>query len=107
MGMAEQGLLNALYADSFKEWPFEYNGNLAAAAQAPTFWAAAKASLRIIHYTWIKPFDPDAPRHHDYAACKEDLDTWLKARTDMVAGLGLNLTSSLPRVPAGASVPVR
>ena len=107
MGMAEQGLLNSLYADTFKAWPFEYNGNLAAAAQAPTFWAAANASLRIIHYTWIKPFDPDAPRHRDYAACKEVLDRWLKARTDMVAGLGLNITSSLPTAPTGASVPVR
>lgn len=102
MGMAEQGLLNAEYGGSFQELPFEYNGNLAAAAQAPAFWANASATLRVIHYTWIKPFDPQAAKHRDYAACKAPLDTWLRARDDMLVELGIaNATSPPPGAPPG------
>lgn len=89
IGMAEQELLNAEYNGTFQELPFEYNANLAAAAQRPAFWAAANASMRIIHFTWIKPFDADAARHRDFAACKGALDQWHTARAQMMDQMAL------------------
>lgn len=83
MGMAEQGLLNSLYADTFEKFPFEYNGNLAAAAQNATFWAEHSRGLRIIHYTWIKPFDPRRETNGDYAACAAPIALWWKLKGEM------------------------
>ena len=54
--MAEQGMLNSLYKPGkYNEFPFEYNGNLAAAEQNPPFWNQHLPFLRVIHYTWVKP----------------------------------------------------
>ena len=54
--MGEQGFLNAVYNSDYHEFPFEYSGNLAAAVQNREFWDLHSKQLRVIHYTWIKPF---------------------------------------------------
>ena len=91
MQMAEQGLLNSLYTarSGFEPFPFEYNGNLAAAAQSPRFWARHEGALRLIHFTWIKPFDPKRRRHPDYAACAGALERWWALRAEMEANGGV------------------
>jgi Glycosyl transferase family 8 len=77
MEMAEQGFINAVYAGEIEEFPFEYNGNLAAAAQDSKFWRLRYSSLKIIHYTWIKPFAVSVETHPDYISCQEPLNLWL------------------------------
>jgi hypothetical protein len=78
MTMAEQGLINFLYANHsmIDIFPYEYNGNLAAAPQNPAFWDEHFLNIRIIHYTWIKPFDERRAGNGDYPACRDAMEVW-------------------------------
>ena len=83
LGMAEQGLLNAIFEHDYHEYGFEYNGNLAAAVQNHSFWSEHLGSLRVIHYTWIKPFDDRRLSHPDYQVCKDALKLWWRSKSEM------------------------
>jgi hypothetical protein len=75
--MAEQGLINYLYANATIDiFSFEYNGNLAAAHQNPAYWNENYLSLRIIHYTWIKPFDKKRTKRRNCSACRGAIEVW-------------------------------
>lgn len=75
--MTEQGLLNKVHYGSIEEFPFEYNGNLAAAAQNCAFWNSKLNDIRILRYTWIKPFDERGIEFHsDYSKCKNAFMLW-------------------------------
>ncbi len=74
--MTEQGLLNKVYYGSIEEFPFEYNGNLAAAAQNCAFWNSKLIDIRILRYTWIKPFERGIEFHSDYSKCKNAFMLW-------------------------------
>jgi len=74
LGMAEQGLFNVVYATntSYQEFPFEYNGNLAAELQNRTYWDLHRKSLRVIHYTWLKPFLTTINSNREINNCRGD-----------------------------------
>jgi lipopolysaccharide biosynthesis glycosyltransferase len=82
--MADQGLLNYVYAKVGEIIPFEYNGNLAAQVQNGRFWSEHRPALKIIHYTWIKPFDHDRRKHVDYKKVANTIDFWYTYRRDMI-----------------------
>jgi lipopolysaccharide biosynthesis glycosyltransferase len=91
LDMAEQGLLNAVYNNDYHEFPFEYNGNLAAAVQNRGFWDLHSKRLRVIHYTWIKPFNLHRNAHHeiepcdgDCAKCQDVLNLWWSTYDEMM-----------------------
>ena len=90
--MAEQGLLNALIKDDYTEFPFVFNGNLAAQVQDRSFWDAHRPSLRLIHFTWKKPFEyrRDAEANlvgcddADCHTCLPTLKEWWKMHDEMM-----------------------
>lgn len=75
---AEQGLLNYVYSDHTEVniFPFAYNGNIASAVQKYRFWYARSWAVRIIHYTWVKPFYFNVTGHKDYERVKGLLLKW-------------------------------
>ena len=83
MQMAEQGLLNSLIGQNYEEYPFVYNGNLAAAVQNRSFWDSHVNDIRIIHYTWIKPFESNHDKHVDYHKCSDVMKLWWKYHANL------------------------
>jgi len=62
LSMSEQGYLQALYRSNWTELEFKYNANVAIYLQnrqEPNFWRARERDIRIMHYTWEKPFARD------------------------------------------------
>lgn len=91
LSMAEQGLLNAVYGTNYQEFPFSYNGNLAAAVQDRGFWDSHRKQLRIIHFTWIKPFSIKRTANlelqdcgGDCAKCADVLKDWWNMYDEMM-----------------------
>jgi glycogenin glucosyltransferase len=97
MAFAEQAFLNAIYGKEYEEWPFVYNGNIAAAAQAPVFWREKFSKLRILHYTLIKPFEPLVTKQRFYAPLKAEVELWYrleeKATKEALAGTAVKMSS--------------
>jgi lipopolysaccharide biosynthesis glycosyltransferase len=91
LSMAEQGLLNHVYngtngdIDMIQELPFDYNGNVAAAVQAPEFWREHRASVKVLHFTWIKPFIGDYKAHPAYARLSAEIALWWRYSKEMSA----------------------
>ena len=54
--MSEQGFLNVVYKGKWLDPGFEFNANIAAFSQIPTFWKSIEEKIRIIHYTMEKPW---------------------------------------------------
>jgi hypothetical protein len=79
---AEQAFLNSVYGENFEELSFDYNGNIAAAVQNRTFWMLHRPNLKLLHFTWIKPFDPRAESLEDYKLCANDIKLWWR-ETDL------------------------
>jgi len=58
--MAEQGFLNAVYRQQWRDFGFRNNANLAAYVQDPALWRRkAEMGLNVIHYTLSKPWACD------------------------------------------------
>ena len=93
---AEQGFLNSIYRDhtQIDIFPFEFNGNLAAAVQSPLFWKLKFSELKIIHYTWIKPFDVLRFNHSDYIFCNESIKLWYVVKAQMIGNGTLSRVGS-------------
>lgn len=53
---AEQAYLNQYFAADAVRLPLMYNGNLAAKDRFPQLWAGMRDTIRVIHYTMVKPF---------------------------------------------------
>lgn len=92
LSMAEQGLLNAVYGTNYQIFPFAYNGNLAAAVQDRSFWDSHRKQLRIIHFTWIKPFHITRTAklelqncNGDCVKCADVLKEWWTMYDEMMA----------------------
>jgi len=78
-GLAEQGLINHVYRNHshIHLFPFTFNGNLAAAVQDKKFWDKHYARLRILHYTWLKPFHSNAKvQCGDNESCLKAIELW-------------------------------
>ncbi|KAF7792736.1 hypothetical protein EIP86_003834 [Pleurotus ostreatoroseus] len=61
---AEQAYLNQYFAADAVRLPLVYNGNLAAKGRFPKLWEGMRDTMRVIHYTMVKPFVGPYP---DYA----------------------------------------
>lgn len=54
--MSEQGFLNVVYKDKWKDPGFIYNANIAVFSQIPNFWKEKENQIKVIHYTMEKPW---------------------------------------------------
>ncbi|KAG8985515.1 hypothetical protein FRB94_004877 [Tulasnella sp. JGI-2019a] len=54
---AEQGLLNAYWAQAITLLPYAYNGQLGIKRVFPKIWEAFWKDVKIIHYTGVKPWE--------------------------------------------------
>ncbi|KAF7792737.1 hypothetical protein EIP86_003835 [Pleurotus ostreatoroseus] len=59
---AEQAYLNQYFAADAVRLPLMYNGNLAAKHRFPQLWEGMRNTIRVIHYTMVKPFVGAAPQ---------------------------------------------
>jgi glycogenin glucosyltransferase len=71
---AEQGLLNAIYDQTFFELPFIYNANLVSKLEEPGLWNENEHAISILHYTISKPWSSFA--HWDYKDIRQSFDCW-------------------------------
>ncbi|KAF8522452.1 glycosyltransferase family 8 protein [Hysterangium stoloniferum] len=53
---AEQAFLNLYFGASVARLPYAYNCNIVAKIRNPELWEALGDDMRIVHYTWNKPF---------------------------------------------------
>jgi len=62
---AEQGLLNAYWAQAITFLPYVYNGQLGIKRVFPEVWEVFKHDVKIVHFTGLKPWEryeePDMP----------------------------------------------
>jgi lipopolysaccharide biosynthesis glycosyltransferase len=77
--MAEQGWLNAVYKNQWKEIGYIYNANIAAKDHDKRF-AENTTSIRIIHYTTMKPWY-DSPGSNSYEQWSHP---WVKFRDKLL-----------------------
>ncbi|KAG8822699.1 hypothetical protein FRC17_009487 [Serendipita sp. 399] len=56
---AEQALLNAYWLRDMTFYPYIFNGQLDLKRGFPDIWTALKHDVRIVHYTWNKPWKCD------------------------------------------------
>ncbi|KAG8888646.1 hypothetical protein FRB98_007207 [Tulasnella sp. 332] len=54
---AEQGLLNAYWAQAITHLPYAYNGQLGIKRVFPEIWKVFLDDVKIIHYTGVKPWE--------------------------------------------------
>ena len=56
--MSEQGFLNVIYKDTWGDFGFSNNANLAAYSDDPVLWRQQETDgINVIHYTMNKPWD--------------------------------------------------
>lgn len=55
-GEAEQAFLNLYFGADAVRLPYLYNANLAIRERSPALWEAMRDEIRVVHYTWPKPF---------------------------------------------------
>lgn len=92
---AEQAFLNLYFGADAVRLPYVYNANLVIRERSPVLWEAMRDEIRIVHYTWPKPFPHDggkdivdgvsleravdkARRYHG-GAYAEAVDWWMDA----------------------------
>src|SRR5216683_2262985 len=56
---AEQAFLNLYFGADAVRLPYVYNSNLVIVERSPALWDAMRDEMRIVHYTWPKPFPKD------------------------------------------------
>ncbi|KAF8474345.1 nucleotide-diphospho-sugar transferase [Russula ochroleuca] len=93
-GEAEQAFLNLYFGADAVRLPYLYNANLAIRERSPALWDAMRDEMRIVHYTWPKPFPMlgkeivdgvrleravDKARHDHGGAHAEAIDWWVNA----------------------------
>ncbi|KAH9960028.1 nucleotide-diphospho-sugar transferase [Russula dissimulans] len=58
-GEAEQAFFNVYFGADAVRLPYLYNANLAIVERSPELWQAMRDEIRIVHYTYPKPFPTD------------------------------------------------
>ncbi|KAG8816874.1 hypothetical protein FRC19_011749 [Serendipita sp. 401] len=90
---AEQGLLNEYWLRDATFYPYIFNGQLDMKRGLPEVWKALKHDMRIIHYTWTKPWrcDKEVDQPADRRAWLKEWDEMVKMRIEQ----GLSLPDHL------------
>ena len=71
---AEQAFLNVYFGADAVRLPYMYNANLVIHERSPALWAAMRNEIRIVHYTWPKPFPKDGNDVVDGALLERAVD---------------------------------
>jgi alpha-N-acetylglucosamine transferase len=77
--VSEQGLISQEFQNrsSSDIFPFAFNGNVSVAIHNKHFWDKHYPFMRILHYTSIKPFSPNAKiQCKNSASCLEAIELW-------------------------------
>ena len=102
---AEQGFLNTYFSSQVSRLPYTYNANLAIKKRAPEFWEAMKNSMKIVHYTLVKPWDVLNYRTKDSVASaeewKEEFGWWSDAWRGASATVSRAECEALPLMSLG------
>ena len=77
--VSEQELINHVYQNrsAIDIFPFVFNGNLSVAVLYKNFWDKHYPSMRILHYTSMRPFIPNAKiQCRNSTSCWEAMELW-------------------------------
>lgn len=73
-GEAEQAFLNLYFGADVVRLPYLYNANLAIRERSPSLWEAMRDEMRIVHYTFPKPFPMYGKNIVDGVALQRSVD---------------------------------